>query len=71
VSQGEVWEILGIRQLAAVDERAEQFQGTLLVHRPGTAEPVEAVAVTVKRSVLTELESYVTRLLKRSRGRTG
>ena len=65
------WEILGIRQLAATDERAEQFEGTLLVHRPGSAEPVEPLAVTVKRSVLVELEGYLRRLLERSRGRTG
>ena len=71
MSQGETWEILGIRQLAAVDERAEQFTGTLLVHRRGAAEPVEAIAVVVKRSVLAELEGYVARLLKRSRGVAG
>ena len=71
MSLGETWEILGIRQLAAVDEHAEHFTGTLLVHRPGAAEPVEAVAVTVKRSVLAELEGYVARLLKRSRGLSG
>jgi len=64
----EEWEILGIRQLAATDERAEEFTGTLLVHRRGSAEPVESVAVTVKRPVLAELESYVARLLRRSRG---
>jgi hypothetical protein len=68
VSQGEAWEILGIRQLAAVDERAEEFEGTLLVHRRGASEPVESVAVRVKRSVLAELEGYVGRLLRRSRG---
>lgn len=71
MSQPEVWEVLGIRQLAATDERAEVFEGTLLIHRPGSEEPVEPVAVTVKRSVLTELEGYVRRLLERSRGRTG
>jgi hypothetical protein len=68
VSQAEAWEILGIRQLAAVDERAEEFEGTLLVHRRGAAEPVESVAVRVKRTVLAELEGYVGRLLRRSRG---
>ena len=62
------WEILGIRQLAATDERAEEFAGTLLIHRRGTPDPVEPIAVTVKRTVLAELEAYVTRLLKRSRG---
>jgi hypothetical protein len=71
VSRGEAWEILGIRQLAAVDEHAERFEGTLLIHRPDAAEPVETVAVTVKRSVLMELEGYLSRLLKRSRGLTG
>jgi hypothetical protein len=68
VSQGEAWEILGIRQLAARDEHAEEFEGTMLIHRPGAPEPVETVAVRVKRSVLTELEGYLTRLLRRSRG---
>lgn len=66
--QTEGWEILGIRQLAATDERAEEFTGTLLIHRRGASEPVEAVAVTVKRAVLAELEGYLTRLLRRSRG---
>ena len=68
---GDEWEILGIRQLAATDERAEVFTGTLLIHRPGAAEPVEPVAVTVKRPALVELEAYVARLLARSRGRSG
>jgi hypothetical protein len=67
--QGEAWEILGIRQLAAVDERAEEFAGTLVVHRPGATDPVQTVAVTVKRTVLTEMETYLARLLQRSRGR--
>lgn len=71
MSQDEAWEILGIRQLAAVDERAERFEGTLLVHRTGSTEPVETVRVTVKRSVLGELEGYLGRLLKRSRGLAG
>jgi hypothetical protein len=71
VNQAERWEILGIRQLAATDERAETFEGTLLVHRVGAGEPLEPVAVVVKRSVLVEMEGYVRRLLERSRGRTG
>lgn len=71
MNQAERWEILGIRQLAATDERAETFEGTLLVHRVGVGEPLEPVAVVVKRSVLVELEGYVRRLLERSRGRTG
>jgi len=66
--QAEEWEILGIRQLAATDEHAREFAGTLLVHRRGARDPVETLAVTVKRSVLAELEAYLTRLLKRSRG---
>ena len=64
------WELLGIRQLAATDERADEFTGTLLVHRRGGAEPVETVRLVVKRSVLEELQGYVTRLLRRSRGLT-
>lgn len=63
----EVWEILGIRQLAATDARAEEFSGTLVVHRPG-GEPVAAVTVTVKRTVLVEMAAYLARLLERSRG---
>ena len=66
---GSGWEILGIRQLAATDERADEFAGTLLIHRSGAADPVEPVAVTLKRSVLVELEAYLARLLARSRGR--
>jgi len=71
VTEPEAWEILGIRQLAATDERAERFEGTLLVHRPGVDEPVEPLAVSVKRSVLVEVEGYLRRLLERSRGRVG
>jgi hypothetical protein len=63
----EVWEILGIRQLAATDERAEEFAGALVVHRPGD-EPVTPVRVTVKRAVLAEMTTYLARLLERSRG---
>lgn len=69
--QSEGWEVLGIRELAATDERAEEFAGTLLIHQRGAAEPVEAVPVTVKRTVLAELESYLGRLLRRSRGLKG
>jgi hypothetical protein len=65
----ERWEILGIRQLAAADEQAQEFAGTLLVHRAGASDPVEPVPVTVKRAVLVELEAYVAQLLRRSRGR--
>jgi hypothetical protein len=63
------WEILGIRQLAATDERADEFVGTLLVRRPGSTDPLEPLPVRIKRSVLTELGGYVTRLLARSVGR--
>jgi hypothetical protein len=65
---GEQWEILGIRQLAATDERAEAFAGLLLVHRPGSPDPVEPVAVIAKRSVLAEMEADLARLLRRSQG---
>jgi hypothetical protein len=67
----EAWEILGIRELAAADERAEEFSGTLLVHRRGTPEPLETIAVSVKRTVLVDLETYLVRLLRRSRGLAG
>lgn len=66
--QSEVWELLGIRQLAATDERADEFAGTIVVHRHGTGEPVETLRVTVKRAVLAEMEAYLGRLLRRSRG---
>ena len=66
--ESEVWEILGIRQLAATDERAEEFRGTLLVHRSGTDQPVEMITVHAKRSILADLEGYLSRLLQRSRG---
>jgi hypothetical protein len=62
------WELLTLRGLAATDERAEEFVGTLVIHRQGSAEPVESVQVRVKRSVLTELHSIVGRLLTRSVG---
>lgn len=67
----ERWEILGIRQLAATDEEAREFTGILLVHRPGSADPVESVVITAKRSVLSEVTEYLGRLLRRSRGRSG
>ena len=63
---GETWEILTLRGLAATDERAEAFTGTLVVHRVGATEPVETVPVTVKRSVLVELHETLGRLLARS-----
>jgi hypothetical protein len=64
----ETWELLTLRGLAATDERAEEFAGTLVIHRVGTAEPVESVSVRVKRSVLNELHDHLGRLLARSTG---
>lgn len=61
-----MWELLGVRGLAATDETAEEFSGTLLIHRIGSPEPVEAVPVRVKRSILTDLSSALARLLQRS-----
>jgi hypothetical protein len=63
----EAWEVLMLRGLAATDERAEQFTGTLVIHRVGSAEPVESVPVSVKRSVLAELHEHLGRLLARSK----
>ena len=60
------WELLGVRGLAAIDESAEEFTGTLLIHPVGSAEPVEAIQVRVKRSILAELQTNLSRLLKRS-----
>jgi hypothetical protein len=62
------WEVLTMRGLAATDERAEEFTGTLVIHRVGNPEPVENVAIRVKRTVLTELHDNVGRLLARSTG---
>jgi hypothetical protein len=64
----EGWELLTLRGLAATDERAEEFTGTLVIHRLGSAEPVESVTVRVKRSMLAELHATVGRLLARSTG---
>ena len=61
-----MWELLGVRGLAATDETADEFTGTLLIHRIGSQEPVEAVSVKVKRSILTDLSSTLARLLQRS-----
>ena len=60
------WELLGVRGLAATDESAEEFTGTLLIHPVGATEPVEAVQIRVKRSILAELQTNLSRLLKRS-----
>jgi hypothetical protein len=64
----ETWEVLTLRGLAAVDERAEEFTATLVIHRVGSAEPVESVAVRIKRSVIGELHETLGRLLARSTG---
>jgi len=60
------WEILTLRGLAATDERAEEFTGTLVIHRVGSVEPVESIAIRVKRSVVTDLHESLGRLLARS-----
>ncbi len=64
------WEILTLRGLAATDERAEEFTATLVIHRVGSAEPVESVPIRVKRSVIKELHETLGRLLTRSTGFT-
>ncbi|MBI4594262.1 MAG: hypothetical protein HY728_08605 [Candidatus Rokubacteria bacterium] len=64
----DTWEILTLRGLAATDERAEEFGGTLVIHRAGSSEPVESITVRVKRSVLLELHDTLGRLLTRSIG---
>ena len=64
----ESWEILTLRGLASTDERAERFSGTLVIHREGSAEPVESVTVSIKRTVLAELHENLGRLLARSTG---
>ena len=64
----ESWEVLTLRGLAAKDERAEQFTGTLVIHRLGSPEPVESVPVSIKRTVLAELHENLGRLLARSTG---
>jgi hypothetical protein len=64
----QAWELLTLRGLAATDERAEEFTGTLVIHRVGSAEPVESVTVQVKRSVVRELHEQLGRLLARSTG---
>jgi hypothetical protein len=64
----DTWEFLQLRGLAATDERAEEFTGTLVIHKVGTTEPVESVTLRVKRSMLTELHENIGRLLTRSTG---
>lgn len=60
------WELLTLRGLAMTDETAAEFRGTLVIHRVGSAEPVEDVQVRIKRSVLEELAAQIPRLLVRS-----
>ena len=64
----EAWEILTLRGLAATDEHAEKFVGSLVIHREGNSEPVESVTVAIKRTVLVELHENLGRLLARSTG---
>lgn len=64
----EPWEILTLRGLAATDERAERFIGSLVISRGGNPEPVESVEVAIKRTVLVELHENLGRLLARSTG---
>jgi hypothetical protein len=64
----EGWELLTVRGLSATDERAEEFTGTFVIHRVGSAEPVESVSIRVKRTILAELHDTLGRLLARSTG---
>ncbi|TMQ18701.1 MAG: hypothetical protein E6K82_19920 [Candidatus Rokuibacteriota bacterium] len=64
----EAWEVLTLRGLAATDERAETFTGTLVIHRVGHPEPVESVGVQIRRSALAELHETLGRVLARSTG---
>jgi hypothetical protein len=67
-AMADTWEFLQLRGLAANDERAEEFTGTLVFHRVGAAEPVESIVVRVKRAQLAELHETIGRLLARSTG---
>ena len=60
------WELLTLRGLAMTDETASEFTGTLVIHRRGSAEPVESVSVRIKRSMLEEMAGAVQRVLARS-----
>lgn len=60
------WEVLTLRGLAMTDETASEFVGTLVVHRAGSPEPVEDVAVRVKRAALEEIADTLRRTLARS-----
>jgi hypothetical protein len=65
MAEGE-WELLTLRGLAMTDETASEFAGTLVIHRKGSAEPVENVTVRIKRSAVEELSATLQRLLVRS-----
>lgn len=60
------WEVLTLRGLAMTDESASEFLGTLVVHRRGSAEPVENVTVRVRRAALEEISETLRRTLARS-----
>ena len=64
----EEWEILTLRGLTATDERAEEFTGTLVIHKAGSSEPVENITVRVRRSIVREVQESLGRLLTRSTG---
>ncbi len=67
-AMADTWELLQLRGLAASDERAEEFTGTLVIHKIGSPEPVESITIRVKRSMLSELHDTIGRLLTRSTG---
>ena len=67
-AMADTWELLQLRGLAASDERAEEFTGTLVIHKTGSPEPVESITIRVKRSMLSELHDTIGRLLTRSTG---
>jgi hypothetical protein len=60
------WELLTVQGLSMTDETAAEFVGTFVIHRDGSAEPVEQVRLRVKRSVLEEVSRTLQRLLTRS-----
>jgi len=64
----EEWEILTLRGLTATDERAEEFTGTLVIHKAGSSEPVENITVRIRRSSVREMQESLGRLLTRSTG---
>ena len=60
------WELLTVRGLGMTDESAAEFVGTFVIHRAGSAEPVEQVQIRVRRSALEELARTLQRVLTRS-----